>query len=375
MSRRAKEEFHRSYAVSDPRAHPKGYTEYKVTAKFVSKVNPDDIKEIVVWKRYSDFKKLHADLAYTHRNLFRRMEDFPAFPRAQVFGRFDPEVIEERRKAAEDMLCFTVHIPALNNSPQLKEFFRKAANSETRLSGKAAVALSFQGGEGQSYPRHWESPSLPLPLIPVPATGVEQGEEALGLVQEDGLLDPKPEVASKDGVSEPQMENQEGASDAVEQEEDLDALFAFRGEDEEGAKSASPSHCLLSVQELALFDPFSKEACTATGLSHEDDLASLEASETKPELLLSTDMTQKPEAGGALYLPEATERIRQAVLCEASRDYHGAFHGYRSGVDLLLQGLHGDPNLARREAVKKKTSEYLQRAEEIFQQHLKHLEL
>ncbi|KAL7978354.1 hypothetical protein Chor_014893 [Crotalus horridus] len=290
MSRRAKEEFHRSYAVSDPRAHPKGYTEYKVTAKFVSTVNPDDIKEIVVWKRYSDFKKLHADLAYTHRNLFRRMEDFPAFPRAQVFG-------------------------------------------------------------------------------------VEQGEEALGLVQEDGLLDPKPEVASKDGVSEPQMENQEGASDAVEPEEDLDALFAFRGEDEEGAKSASPSHCLLSVQELALFDPFSKEAFTATGLSHEDDLASLEASETKPELQLSTDMTQKPEAGGALYLPEATERIRQAVLCEASRDYHGAFHGYRSGVDLLLQGLHGDPNLARREAVKKKTAEYLQRAEEIFQQHLKHLEL
>lgn len=33
MSRRAKEEFHRSYAVSDPRGHPKGYTEYKVTAK------------------------------------------------------------------------------------------------------------------------------------------------------------------------------------------------------------------------------------------------------------------------------------------------------------------------------------------------------
>uniref|UniRef100_A0A8C6VR58 Sorting nexin 15 n=1 Tax=Naja naja TaxID=35670 RepID=A0A8C6VR58_NAJNA len=124
MSRRAKEEFQRSYAVSDPRSHPKGYTEYKVTAKFVSKTNPDDTKEIVVWKRYSDFKKLHADLAYTHRNLFRRMEDFPAFPRAQVFGRFDPEVIEERRKAAEDMLHFTIHIPALNNSPQLKEFFR-----------------------------------------------------------------------------------------------------------------------------------------------------------------------------------------------------------------------------------------------------------
>uniref|UniRef100_A0A803SPP7 PX domain-containing protein n=1 Tax=Anolis carolinensis TaxID=28377 RepID=A0A803SPP7_ANOCA len=113
MSRRAKEEYQRFYTVTEPRAHPKGHTEYKVTAKFISKVNPEDVKEIVVWKRYSDFKKLHSDLAYTHRNLFRRMEDFPSFPRAQVFGeaRFEPEVIEERRKAAEII-------------PQLKEFFR-----------------------------------------------------------------------------------------------------------------------------------------------------------------------------------------------------------------------------------------------------------
>ncbi|XP_070622191.1 sorting nexin-15 [Erythrolamprus reginae] len=361
MSRREKEEFHRSYAVSDPRSHPKGYTEYKVTAKFASKANPDDTKEIIVWKRYSDFKKLHADLAYTHRNLFRRMEDFPAFPRAQVFGRFDPEVIEERRKAAEDMLRFTIPIPALNNSPQLKEFFR--------------------GGEGLSSPKQWESPELPRPLIPVPTAGVEQGEEALGLVQDDGLLDPKPEAASKDGVSEPQMENQEGASDVVQQEKDLDALFSFRAEDEEEeAKNDSPSHCLLSVQELALFDPFSKQASTATGLSHGEGLDSLEVAGTKPELLLSADTAQKPEAEDTAldpgrYLPQATERISQAVLCEASKDYQGAFHGYRSGVDLLLQGLQGDPNPARKEVVTKKTAEYLQRAEEIFQQHLKHLEL
>ncbi|XP_019802609.1 sorting nexin-15 isoform X3 [Orcinus orca] len=124
MSRQAKDDFLRHYTVSDPRTHPKGYTEYKVTAQFISKRDPEDVKEVVVWKRYSDFRKLHGDLAYTHRNLFRRLEEFPAFPRAQVFGRFEASVIEERRKGAEDLLRFTVHIPALNNSPQLKEFFR-----------------------------------------------------------------------------------------------------------------------------------------------------------------------------------------------------------------------------------------------------------
>lgn len=42
---------------------------------------------------------------------------------ASVSGRFDEAVIEERRKAAEAMLLFTITIPALYNSPQLKEFF------------------------------------------------------------------------------------------------------------------------------------------------------------------------------------------------------------------------------------------------------------
>lgn len=41
-----------------------------------------------------------------------------------TLGRFDGAVIEERRKAAEAMLQFTTSIPALYNSPQLKEFFR-----------------------------------------------------------------------------------------------------------------------------------------------------------------------------------------------------------------------------------------------------------
>ncbi|EDM12577.1 sorting nexin 15, isoform CRA_c [Rattus norvegicus] len=150
MSRRAKkDDFLRHYTVSDPRTHPKGYTEYKVTAQFISKKDPEDIKEVVVWKRYSDFRKLHGDLAYTHRNLFRRLEEFPAFPRAQVFGRFEASVIEERRKGAEDLLRFTVPIPALNNSPQLKEFFR--GGEVTRPS---EVSRDLQ--------------ILPPPLIPTP---------------------------------------------------------------------------------------------------------------------------------------------------------------------------------------------------------------
>lgn len=83
-----------------------------LSPQFVSKTQPENVKEVwsflyvwirtclglhwthcwfwwqvVVWKRYSELKKLHGELAYTHRNLFRRLEEFPPFPRAQVFGK------------------------------------------------------------------------------------------------------------------------------------------------------------------------------------------------------------------------------------------------------------------------------------------------
>ncbi|XP_065264408.1 sorting nexin-15 [Emys orbicularis] len=246
MACRVKDEYQRHYTVTEPRSHPKGHTEYKVTAKFVSKTNPEDVKQITVWKRYSDFKKLHGDLSYIHRNLFRRMEEFPTFPKAQVFGRFEPEVIEERRKAAEAMLRFTVHIPALNNSPQLEEFFR--------------------GGEVKRPLEACDLRILPPPLIPVPQEGTDTPTLSPVLL---AWLTGDPALAAKS-------------------EEDLDLLFASVGEEKE---SGSPLHGPLSNQDLALFDPFIKE---------------------------------------------------------------------------------GDPDPARREAVKKKTAEYLHRAEELVQ--LTHLQ-
>uniref|UniRef100_A0A673WG65 PX domain-containing protein n=1 Tax=Salmo trutta TaxID=8032 RepID=A0A673WG65_SALTR len=57
---------------------------------FVSKRGPEGVKGVLVWRRYSELKK----------NLFRRQEKFPPFPRAHLFGRFDEGVIEERRSAA-----------------------------------------------------------------------------------------------------------------------------------------------------------------------------------------------------------------------------------------------------------------------------------
>ncbi|XP_073904457.1 ribosomal protein S6 kinase delta-1 isoform X11 [Castor canadensis] len=170
----------RFYTVTEPQRHPRGYTVYKVTARVVSRRNPEDVQEIIVWKRYSDFKKLHKELWQIHKNLFRHSELFPPFAKGIVFetrcyfrsshlistpGRFDKTVIEERRQCAEDLLQFSANIPALYNSKQLEEFFKGGIiNDGSELIGPAeAYSDSFPDNfpecstEGESSPSRREA--------------------------------------------------------------------------------------------------------------------------------------------------------------------------------------------------------------------------
>lgn len=43
--------------------------------------------QITVWKRYSDFRKLHQNLWQLHKTLCNQSELFPPFARAKVFGK------------------------------------------------------------------------------------------------------------------------------------------------------------------------------------------------------------------------------------------------------------------------------------------------
>lgn len=43
--------------------------------------------QITVWKRYSDFRKLHQNLWQLHKTLYSQSELFPPFARAKVFGK------------------------------------------------------------------------------------------------------------------------------------------------------------------------------------------------------------------------------------------------------------------------------------------------
>ncbi|CAJ0918729.1 unnamed protein product [Ranitomeya imitator] len=350
---------------------------------------------IVVWKRYSDFKKLHGELSYTHRNLFQRTQEFPPFPRAQVFGRFEAPVIEERRQAAEDMLRFTVNIVALNNSPQLKEFFRTGD-----------VTLRSDG------PDSADTVVLPPPLIPEPvrSSSTELKEEVDGSDEMETLVLPEVQDAiSSSGkcallagvgvlhirsvrvrhlaptlmnrsqlwlqpdvtgaalrrfihckaatiryvrtalgmsgpadsqVLVPELHPNLNLTPLESEPSQFDLLFDL-GEDlcqtlEEETANPTPAPKTLAPNDLALFDPCYAEDGALSETESSLNLLSVRCNEEElaPAMLLG-------EEDGASYLSQATAEVQEAMGRESSGDYAEAFRLFRNAVDILLKGVKG----------------------------------
>ncbi|XP_061847397.1 ribosomal protein S6 kinase delta-1 isoform X4 [Colius striatus] len=346
----------RFYTVTEPRRHPRGHTVYKVTARIVSRKNPEDVQEIVVWKRYSDFKKLHKDLWQIHKNLCRHTELFPPFAKAIVFGgdetlsawsyfrgklqclvnraspsplhfissingRFDETVIEERRQCAEDLLQFSANIPALYNSKQLEEFFK--------------------GGE------------------------VHDGSELIGPAEplSDSLTDNLSDCSSEvrkdlSGLDDVTLRSQSECggfssdSDLISLTVDIDSLTEL--DDGMASNQSSPSRavglCLTS------------EPLVQSTLAPEQEWSKPEGERESHSLFTGS---LKPKPGKQDYLEKAGELIKLALKKEEEEDYETALSFYRKGVDLLLEGVQGESSPTRREAVKRKTAEYLMRAEKI----------
>ncbi|XP_059210158.1 sorting nexin-15 isoform X2 [Centropristis striata] len=354
MSRKPKDEYYRFFNVSDPRTHEKGHTEYKVTARFVSKRHPEDVKEVVVWRRFSELKKLHGELAYTHRNLFRKQEEFPSFPRAQVFGRFDEAVIEERRKATEVMLLFTTNIPALYNSPQLKDFFR--GGEVTRPLD--ATPLSSAG-------------ALPPPLI-------QEGREAPTLPQDLGnnldLEVGEPEVAAEaytemggspkeeqETLSDTELDDRIPSPDpsparnhqSQESQEEFDSLFdSVTEEHVPSLKEEGPPP--LTDNDLAVFDPCYKQDKSNSACDHSE--------------LFSLPPTSL-DGGDVGYLNQAATELTAAMEREKEGEFSSAIRAYRTAVDILITGVQGDPDPMRRESVMRRTAQYLKHTEMLVDRH------
>ncbi|CAM9311935.1 unnamed protein product [Lampetra planeri] len=327
ISQRDTGELARFYTVTDPKKHQKGFTVYKVTARIISRRYPEDVQEITVWKRYSDFRKLHHNLWQLHKNVCSQSELFPPFAKAKVFGRFDASVIEERRQCSEDLLQFSANIPALYSSQHIQDF--------------------FQGGE------------------------VHDGSDLIGPAEpfSDFLADSLSDCSSDGPSSDSDLTSLAVDTDSLAELDDgMASGCTSPNQPQWGATNISTS-CnphLPSLHECHTPSPVPPSTSSDPNT---------EISWPGRTPVFSGSL--KKSRGSSLkevksdYLEKASELICLAVEKEKEQDYPAAFSFYRSGVDLLLQGVQGEPSPTRREAVKKKTAEYLMRAEQISNQLLR----
>ncbi|XP_017278803.1 ribosomal protein S6 kinase delta-1 [Kryptolebias marmoratus] len=349
ISQRDRGELARFYTVTDPTKHQKGYTVYKVTATIISRKNPEDVQEITVWKRYSDFRKLHQHLWQLHNNVSSQSELFPPFPKAKVFGRFDESVIEERRQCSEDLLQFSANIPALYSSQHIQDFFKGGeVHDGSELIGPAEpfsdfladsfsdcssdVQRDLSGAEDLTVTSEYGGPSSDSDL-----TSLAVDTDSLAEL-DDGM------ASGRTSPNQPQG----GATNI----------------------SSSCSPRLSSLRERRTPSPAPAPVPVPASSAPNPEVSWPGRTSLLPSGLRRASGGSSKDAKSD-YLDKASELIGFAVQKENEQDFQAAFSYYRSGVDLLLQGVQGEPSAARREAVKKKTAEYLMRAEQISSQYLR----
>ncbi|XP_071486454.1 ribosomal protein S6 kinase delta-1-like [Diadema antillarum] len=475
----SKDTWIRSFNVSEPTKHEKGFTVYKVTYRAFRLDKPEEVIEVTVWKRYNDFKKLYQALSLIHYHL-RRPEKFPDFAKARFFGRFEESVIEERRQSALRLLEFTVKVPPLAKANQFVEFFkggesvtrRKVSETDAilqpqvihaRVQDTSSVAqgasktatpsvvvasIPRTGGEGQEN-------QTEVPPAPSQSQGQSQGDELGGVWLHRQMED--------DLGMEGKEEQKEGADTYDDSEDDSRTTFS---------EDSMPSTPLPQLEDLTLFDPLSSDApasVESNTLPHSNswlfqamdicaeingdspDLESTPGSSTPSESIVngSTDsgitvsvtpslpssesystfssassvpasrsshsslaraylnslraqqaadedarvldagsivsgsgksgrsrhvssdsITKWDMSGQDDYLYQAAEKISLALDNQSIGNYQASFDAYKAGVAVLLKGVVDDKSKTRREAVRKKTAQYLMKAEDIYNKYL-----
>lgn len=180
------------FEVTNPVKHIKGFTIYQVSCKIIHISAPEKITEIVVWKRYNDFKQLYKSMITLHKALHRK-EEFPEFAKPKFFGRFAESVIEERRTSALELLNFIGHQQHLYKSQLFQKFLESSENDEfNAVEGRSCpVSIKPTNGGGASNATaetsSFESDSeLSLDLS---SSDANKSHEVLALNQQDSYTE------------------------------------------------------------------------------------------------------------------------------------------------------------------------------------------
>ncbi|KAG5336557.1 RPKL1 protein, partial [Acromyrmex charruanus] len=359
----AKDKWIRRFIITETKRHKKGFTIYKVFLKS----SHEEVSKISVWKRYNDFKKLHAELGHLHKR-FGTKESFPPFPKSKYFGRFEAEVVEERKKYALKFLEFVGRYSYLYSSDIFITFFE--SSHADNYSNDCAHSLSSDTSEDDRVV------TLSDPVLINDNTVQSTFEIPCSLKASHNVLT-NPCSSLSNVICANKNE------------------FAYRRKNE--------SHDSINLQNANVNR---KESCKIAKLHTQDiitkqynahqnksfdknDMATLnDVSEfdslnnniskrflnydthSTYSVIIQEDINDQPQPDSTQYLLIAAAHISAAFKHESIAEYEEAFTQYKLGISCLINGVQFDPDSTRVPGIKDKISKYLARAEQLYNEHL-----
>ncbi|XP_071536924.1 ribosomal protein S6 kinase delta-1 [Panulirus ornatus] len=481
----------RIFQVEETKRHTKGYTIYQVKSTVFPRISPEASTSVVVWRRYSELRRLHKAISELHQKLGLPGQ-VPSFPRATVLNRFEADVVETRRQATLNLLKFIgQHSPLFTSEPFTKFFQNEENSSKPPSSGKKKKNSKGRSKEAESlastlgiqessslYSQLSDTeddfsicssldspqavgPSPPLPGgISIPPTeslasdaavlndgSCEDIDAYLKSVKEDhaGVQDVSSilQRTSIDKYNSKEINQKISLNKTIENKRkecrvsDLswdmscgngveDSVFKFptRNCDVRKVDSDILNHVERHASTSSLSSLSSQPCCVyenpvhdspkqhhksqlndeAPKVSNGKTTSSTPVQETPPVKetphhvppldvtrrmsssdrknsvpltpltpltktvtpVIPTHKVPSPqEVANTQYIFVAAQQINEAQQYEQQKDYKQALNMYREGVGTLLQGVQGDGDGSRREAVRRKTAQYLQRAEQL----------
>ncbi|XP_017790284.1 PREDICTED: ribosomal protein S6 kinase delta-1 [Habropoda laboriosa] len=364
----------RRFIIPETTRHKKGFTIYKVTSVVFLKCSHEEISKVSVWKRYNDFKKLHSELNVLYSQS-RTKESYPSFPKPKFFGRFEAEVIEERRECALKFLEFIGRHSYLYSSDIFIKFF-ETSHADYCLNDCSQSLSSDTSAEDD---RHTYINSLPNNDI------VSQT-----------ILQPKSIQSSLINVSIPKNEVNQSQEACESKEQTLQQNdLRYKTENEKISMTKNACNNLLiednDPNKIASKLEHNQLICNKNNNCYKDknynvknekgstivqtsntDINSDTTNENLSSPVITHDGSDLPQSwpDSSQYILIAAAHMSAAFKHEDLTEYEEAFTQYKRGISSLQSGVESDSNKIRAEIIKEKISKYLERAEKLYNRYL-----
>lgn len=319
----------------------------------------EEISKVSVWKRYNDFKKLHSELSNLHKHLGIK-ESFPTFPKSRYFGRFEAEVVEERRKYAFKFLEFVGRHSYLYSSDIFITFFE--SSHVDNCNSDCAHSISSDTSEDDRivtlnnsvFPSDtiaqstFQVPCLSKPSHNILTNTCSTLSNICTNENECAVSQRKSESHSNTNLQNTSIKQDESYKTAKQYmqdttNQDFDAHI----------RNTNPDRNKVTLSNESGFD------CLNNNISK--NLSNFNSAHS------TCSVTQ---ADSAQYILIAAAHMSAAFKHESIAEYKEAFTQYKLAISSLITGVQLDPDSTRAASIKDKISKYLARAEQLYNKHL-----